>query len=126
MCNVISATEYAFPLVFIFPRANFKNHMINREPAESLGLGTKSGWMNTKSFLEPLAHFARQMHVTKNDKVLLIMDNHSSHVSLELQKMAKTNGLEIVTLLLHCSHKIQPLNVSVNDSFMRYYNASMK
>ena len=122
MCNVISATGQALPPVFVFPRVNFREHMINGAPNGTLGLASKSGWMNAELFPPALTHFMNHMNVTKDNKALLIMDNHSSHVSLEVQQLAKGRGLEIITFPPHCSHKMQPLDVSVYGPFKRYYN----
>lgn len=122
MCNTVSASGQALPPVFIFPRVNFKDYMTRGAPVGSLGLAAKSGWMNTELFPEALTHFMKYMNVTRENQALLIMDNHSSHISLEVQTLAKANGLTILTFPPHCSHRMQPLDVSVYGPFKRFYN----
>ncbi|KAK4024002.1 hypothetical protein OUZ56_009393 [Daphnia magna] len=41
----VSATGNSIPPFFIFPRANFKPHMLNGAPLGSKGTANKSGWM---------------------------------------------------------------------------------
>ena len=49
------------------------------------------------------------------------MDNHKSHLSLEVVEMARVNGLSIVTFPPHCSHRLQPLDVSFYGPLKSYY-----
>ena len=48
------------------------------------------------------------------------MDNHSSHITIEL---AKEHGLFLLTLIPHSSHKLQPLDVGVFGAFKRFYTS---
>lgn len=45
------------------------------------------------------------------------MDNHESLCMLDDVMYAKDNGLVLVTFLLHCSHRLQPLDVGVLGPF---------
>ncbi|KAJ8911223.1 hypothetical protein NQ315_014935 [Exocentrus adspersus] len=55
---------------------------------------------------------------------LIIFDNHESHLSLEVIKLAKRSGVEILTLPLHSSNKLQPLDVGVFGPFQSYYRTA--
>ena len=46
-----------------------------------------------------------------------MMDNHESHVSLETINAASENGLVILSFPPHCSHRMQPLDVSIYGPF---------
>ena len=92
MCNGISATGQALSPVFVLPRVNFREHMIIGAPTGTLGLASKSGWMIAELFPPAPTHFMNHMNVTKDSKALLIMDNHSSHVSLEVQQLLTQNA----------------------------------
>jgi hypothetical protein len=48
---------------------------------------------------------------------LLILDGHSSHVSLDVVQRARAMGLYLLTLPSHCSHAMQPLDVAVFKPF---------
>jgi hypothetical protein len=45
------------------------------------------------------------------NRYLLILDAHGSHVTLKTIKQAMDIGLDMITLLSHTSHALQPLNV---------------
>ncbi|KAK4314483.1 hypothetical protein Pmani_014188 [Petrolisthes manimaculis] len=65
----------------------------------TLGLDNPSGWMNNEPFPEVLKHFIK----------------HTS----------KDNGVTILTIHPHSSHKMQPLDVAVYGLFKSYYAAAM-
>lgn len=53
------------------------------------------------------------------------MDNHSSHVNLRVVEFARQNSIIIVTFPPHCSHKLQPLDVTVYGPFKTRYRIAM-
>ena len=53
-------------------------------------------------------------------KVLLISDNHSSHLHFETLNLGKENGIAMLSFPPHCSHKLQPLDASVFEPFKKY------
>ncbi|KAG1696941.1 hypothetical protein GQR58_006140 [Nymphon striatum] len=59
--------------------------------------------------------------VFPHSPAILLMDNHESHLSLEVMDMARENGLTIVTFPPHCSHRLQPLDVSFYGPLKSYY-----
>jgi hypothetical protein len=46
---------------------------------------------------------------------LLILDGHSSHVTIEVVKRARAVGLHLLTLPSYCSHTMQPLDVAISS-----------
>jgi len=56
---------------------------------------------------------------------LLILDGHGSHVTLEAISQAQAFGLDMVTLLAHTSHVLQPLDVSCFKPFKKERNNAM-
>lgn len=121
LCCCVNATGQSLPPVYVFPRVNFKQYMLNGAPANSLGLAAQSGWMNSELFIEAFAHFVKYMKASKENPGLVIMDNHKSHLSLEVASIARENGISIVTFPPHCSHRMQPLDVSVYGPLKAYY-----
>ena len=83
MCCCVNAIYAALPPAYIFPRVNFKDHMLTGAPNGSLGLVTPSGWKNSELFPLVLKHFIKHMNVSKDNPAILVMDNHESHVTLE-------------------------------------------
>ncbi|TGZ50001.1 Jerky-like protein [Temnothorax longispinosus] len=102
MTLVISAQGNSIPPFFIFPRVNFKPHFLNSAPAGSAGATNASGWMIAENFLLFLEHF-----------VLLILDNHDSHISIAALEFCQKNWITVLSLPPHCSHKLQPLDRSI-------------
>lgn len=124
-CAIICASGQSLPPVVIFPRKNFKNYMIKGTPPGTLGLATPSGWMNTELFPEVIKHFIKHSTSSIENPSLLILDNHESHLSIEALELAKSNGVTILTIPPHSSHKTQPLDVGIFKPFKDFYNASM-
>ena len=84
----------------------------------------KSGWMNSEIVLSYLRHFVKHTNCSKNNKVLLIMDNHDTHVKLEVVDFTRGSGIVILTLQPHCSHKLQPLDRAVFGPLRRFDNSA--
>ena len=51
------------------------------------------------------------------------MDNHKTHITAQSLEFCEKNGIVLFTFPTHCSHKLQPLDVSVYGPLKRYYNA---
>ena len=50
------------------------------------------------------------------------MNNRESHISLKSLQLFKDSGIVLVTLPAHCSHRLQPLDISVYSPFKSAYN----
>lgn len=122
VCGVVSAGGSALPLTFVFPRKNFRETFMNNTPEGSLGLVHPSGWMTSANFLKVLQHFVKLSHASAENKQLLIMDNHDSHLSIEGLEYARSNGVIILTLPPHTSNKTQPLDRSVFGPFKKLFS----
>ncbi|KAJ8960158.1 hypothetical protein NQ318_003879 [Aromia moschata] len=53
------------------------------------------------------------------------MDNHATHVNLQVVDFARKNHIIILTLPPHCSHRMQPLDVAVYGPFKSRYKQAM-
>ncbi|XP_047138765.1 uncharacterized protein LOC124814794 [Hydra vulgaris] len=78
--------------------------------------------MNTELFVKKVQHFISKTFSSKENPSLLVFDNHESHLSIKALDLAKSNGVTILTIPPHSSHKIQPLDASVFALFNVYYN----
>lgn len=123
-CCIVSATGTALPPVMVFPRKNFKTHMLTGAPSGTLGLAQPTGWMTGELFADVMRHFVKMTSSTKDNPTLVIMDNHESHLSPVVLNIAKDNGVILLTIPPHTSHKLQVLDVSVFGPFQTYYNAA--
>ncbi|KAF2884672.1 hypothetical protein ILUMI_21507, partial [Ignelater luminosus] len=70
-------------------------------------------------------HFIKMTSSTKETPTLVIMDNHESHLAPEVLNIAKENGVILLTIPAHTSHKLQALEVSVFGPFQNFYNAAV-
>lgn len=80
-----------------------------------------SGYINTQIFLEYLKHFQKHVKATKESPVLLILDNHSSHCSLEAVLYCRQNGIHLLSIPPHSNHKTQPLDRCYFKALKDYY-----
>lgn len=61
--------------------------------------------------------------ISQEDRHLLVLDGHGSHVTLEVVEKARSEGLDIITLPSHTSHRLQPLDVSIFKPFKVVFRA---
>ena len=109
----VSAAGVFVTPVLIFPRKNMNSRLLVGAPPGTVGLTSPSGWINADLYLQWLKHFVKHSGATVDRKVLLILDNHESHVTLQACDLCRDNGVVVVSLPPHCSHKCQPLDLSV-------------
>lgn len=125
VCTV-SASGNHLPPMFIFPRVNMQHHFRFGGMPGAKGCASKSGWMTVEIFAEEyLDHLISHSNCTKENPILLILDNHGSHVSIQAVQKAKDNGITLLTIPPHTSHKLQPLDISVYGPFKGYFNRAM-
>ncbi|GBP61757.1 hypothetical protein EVAR_31085_1 [Eumeta japonica] len=115
--GIITGTGNSIPPVYVFPRVHFKSHFLNGAPEGSLGLSSRSGWINSELFIEVLKHIQKHTNSTKERPLLLICDNHESHISVEAINYSRENGIVYLSFPPHTSHKLQPLDVGVFGPF---------
>ena len=72
-----------------------------------------------------LKHIVNQISCNNENRALLILDNHESHVSMASIQLAKQNGLILLTIPPHTSHRLQPLDRSVFGPLKSKYNQAM-
>lgn len=122
MVGCVNAQGIYVPPFIIMPRVNFKESMLNGTPPGSAGAAHPSGWMTQEIFLQWLQHFVKHTKCSNESPVLLLLDNHTSHVSISAIDAAKAKGVILLTFPPHCSHKLQPLDRTVYGALKRYYN----
>ena len=118
----ISASENFIPPVMIFPRKRMNERLLNDAVPGTLGYVSGNGWIDSSLFVTYLDHFISYSNATKENKVLLILDNHVSHKSIEAIEKAVDNGIVLLTLPPYTSSKLQPLDRSVFRSLKIYYS----
>lgn len=86
VCNAVNALGNSIPPFFIFlfspdfsPHEN-KSSIFVGAPTGSDAAAHISGWMTEENFLPYLNHFVKFSNCSKQKKVLLLLDNHESHI----------------------------------------------
>ena len=79
------------------------------------GAAHPSGWMieSESTFIERFKHFVKHAKPTTDQPMMLLLDNHETHLSVEFIDLACPP---------HTSHKLQQLDVSVYGPFKHAYN----
>jgi hypothetical protein len=116
----LSALGNSIPPMFIFPRKKFHDHFIRDGPPGCVESDNQSGWMSKVEFGTFMHHFVIHSRSSKEKPVLLLLDNHSSHLSVEAIELARDNGVVMLSFPPHCSHRLQPLDRSVYGPFKRF------
>lgn len=124
MALAVSATGNSIPPFFIFPRVHFREHFLSNAPPGSTGAANPSGWMKREHFLDFCKHFVKHVGCSPERPVLLLLDNHDSHLSIAALDYLKSNGVTALSFPAHCSHKLQPLDRSVYGPFKKYINSA--
>ncbi|KAB0789965.1 hypothetical protein PPYR_15751, partial [Photinus pyralis] len=112
VCAMSAAGVFAPPM-FIFGR---------KRMSPQLQKGGPPGAVYHCSEKDCLKHFQEFVKSSVDDPVLLIMDNHVTHSTLNVYEFSKSNGIVIVTIPPHTSHRLQPLDVCFYGPLKAAYN----
>lgn len=83
--------------------------------------------MTTELFLVWFKKFVAFSKASKDFPVLLILDGHSTHTkNLDVIDYARDNGVSLLCLPPHCSHRIQPLDVSFMKPLSLHYSDELR
>ncbi|KAF5282314.1 hypothetical protein FQR65_LT14368 [Abscondita terminalis] len=119
VCASYAAGNF-IPPMFVFARLKYPEMFIRGGPPYCIGAGNLSGWMTEKEFLIFMNHFIKHAKPTKEEPVLLLLDNHSSHVNIGV--VEKENNVMMLSFPPHCSRNLQPLDVGLYGPFKNYIN----
>ena len=63
----------------------------------------------------------------KSNRILLILDGHATHTkNVDVIDLARENGITILVLPPHCTHRLQPLDVTFMKPLSTYYNQAIE
>lgn len=112
VCCAFSAAGHYIPPMFIFPRKRMSPQLMHNGPPGAIYHCSTNGWMTTELFSVYLKYFAKQTNASIDNPVLLVLDNHCSHTSLQSYIFCKQKGIHVVSIPPHTSHKLQPLDLT--------------
>jgi hypothetical protein len=121
----INAGGLAIPGFYIFRGKRFRRNYIEKcETGSTMAMQVKA-WMTKFLFSTWISHFlesvSRMDSILPTSRHLLILDGHTSHVTVEVVKVVRGVGLDLVSLPSHTSHTLQPLDVAVFKLFKTYF-----
>lgn len=120
VCVAVGASGTFIPPMFLFPRKKFHDHFIRDGLPGCIGRANGSGWMSADDFFCFMEHFVKCVRPSKQKPVLLLLDNHESHLAVRTLNFAKENGVVMLSFPPHCSHRLQPLDRTVYGPFKKY------
>ena len=110
-----SANGGRLPPFILYKGKNMYQRWMQGGPAAAVYGVSESGWMDSDNFLSwfKKLFLPTISHLTKEAPVLLFLDGHYSHISLELIKQAQSNNVILLCLPPNTTHFLQPLDVGV-------------
>ncbi|XP_053383877.1 uncharacterized protein LOC128550038 [Mercenaria mercenaria] len=121
-----NALGQQIPPFFIFPGARMQPALMEGAAPEADGTVSESGWSNTEIFGKYMKEHVEPLLPARNNDspVLILYDGHKSHVSLGLVEWARDQHIVLFVLPPHCSHLLQPMDVSCFGPFEVGWNAA--
>ena len=89
---------------------------------------TERGYITKSKFHEYGLHFVKFLKANglADETNLLIIDGHKSHLyNLPLYEAMRANNIEILTILPHTSHLLQPLDLVPFTQFKKYWESNL-
>lgn len=125
--SCMSAGGSFVPPYFVFPRKNHQPALMNGAPPGSESSCHLSGWVQVPIFTKWFKHFLSFVKPSKDEPVLLVLDGHYSHTrNIDILDLARENGVIIITLPPHSTHKMQPLDKTFMGPLKVYYNDEIR
>lgn len=110
-----NAAGMLVPPMIMFNYERIPAHISNLMP-HGWGIGkSESGWMTGQSFYEFVANIFHPWIITNNIElpVVLFVDGHSSHLTMELSNFCTANRIELIALYPNATHILQPMDVAI-------------
>jgi hypothetical protein len=121
-----AAGQYVAPMI-IFKRKRMVTELGLGAPPGCIVQISDTGYSNSELFLIWLKEFIKVVKPSKEDKVLLLLDGHTSHSkNLAAIELTRANGVIILQLPGHTTHRLQPLDVSIFGPLETYYNQAVE
>ena len=118
--NLACASGQTLPPMGVFAGKNLNSVLVRGEvPATLYGM-SPSGWMDQELFADWFLHHFL-VHAVSSRPLLLLLDGHPSHFTLELVKLAAEHDVIIFCLAPHTTADTQPLDTSCFKPLKTYW-----
>ena len=118
----MSASGVHVPPMLLFRRKNMNDRLMKGCPPGAIGYPSPKGWMTNEIFIKYMEHFIKHVKPLPTQKILLLLDGHQSHKTIEIIDLARANNITMITLPPHTSHRLQPLDVTFFGPLKTFYN----
>ena len=123
----MSANGKYMPPLLIFPLVRRNSEYLNGACPGAWAEFNSSGWMNGDVFAKWMKKFISFSRASKDKPVLLILDGHNSHTkNIEVIDMAMDNGVVMLSLPPHTTHRMQPLDLAFMKPLSTYMTSELK
>ena len=121
-----SASGNFVPPMIIFKRLRMHPSLKIGAPPGAIVAISETGYINTELFIEWLKHFIDYVKPTVEEKVLLVLDGHTTHAkNFEAITLARSHGVLLQQLPGHTTHRLQPFDVSIFKPLQTYYDEAL-
>ena len=120
-----SASGAALPPMIIYPRSYPGGQYRFGGPDDSIYAKSESGWVDSELFFAWFKKIFLKFAVPERP-VLLLVDGHKSHMTLDLIDLARSENVILFCLPPHCTHALQPLDVSVFKSLKAHFSRALR
>ncbi|GBP21797.1 Tigger transposable element-derived protein 6 [Eumeta japonica] len=112
---VFSAAGDTVPPMVVFPYIRPPREVIESMPLDWFLGRSDTGWMKSDIFFEYIANGVNNWLTEKQIQkpVLLLVDGHRSHLTMELSEFCDNNKIILYSLPANATHILQPADVSV-------------
>nr|CAH7716946.1 unnamed protein product [Callosobruchus chinensis] len=123
----VSAAGFYVPPMIIFKRKRYTVELSNGAPPGSKVVISDSGYINSEFFVCWIKHFIEVVRPSKENKVLLLLDGHTTHCkNLDALNIAREAGVIMIQLPGHTTNRLQPLDRSLFKPMEVYYSQAME
>lgn len=121
--ETISTTDYVLPPFIIFPGKQIQQGWVDLAiDKETIVRVSENGWTDQEIGLEWLQHFDKYTQGrTTGQYRLLILDGHSSHISLGFVQYCEDHKIIALCLPPHSTHLLQPLDIGIFSALAKLY-----
>jgi len=121
VCAFSAGGSYIPPML-IFKWKRMADLLLRGSPPGTIGACSDNGWITSELFLKWLQHFVQHAKSWVNERVILLLDGHASHKTLEAVNFARSHGNVMISFPPHSTHRMQPLDRTFFGPFKTQYN----
>ena len=122
----LNANGDYMPPMIVYPGQRFRAVGIDKFPGAIYGHSDK-GWMDSELFVQFLHEFVTFVKSKAiSFPVLLFVDGHSTHLSLEAAQFCRDNGVILYCLLPNATHILQACDIGLFSPMKAAWKAQLK